>query len=271
MSEAPVAESEMAKSVFATDRSALAARGEAILDLVASNSTDAEWGEFLEGIFERAAATGDGPLALALLKAGAKGCHLHPAIRGGQPELVDKLLELGVSAVARDGSDRSDAPIHVAASSGQAAIVTTLLKLEDVDANEENGKGCTPMHLACLLSDDVPTVKALLGGGAKLRRRLGKTKAGFSPFELASRSGHQGIMGALREAGVAGNVRTSTDGEVLHRAAEENNVPMIEFLVVEAKTDVNFKDGKVRQQRPADYTKCKMCRVLQHAKETYIC
>lgn len=109
------------------------------------------------------------------------------------------------------------------------------------------------MHLACLLSDDAPTVKALLDGGAKLRRRLGKTKAGFSPFELAARSANEAVMATLREAGVSGNnLRSATDGEVLHQAAEQNNVPMIEFLVVEAKTDVNFKDGKVRKCRLED-------------------
>lgn len=103
------------------------------------------------------------------------------------------------------------------------------------------------MHLVCFRSGDVPTAKALLNAGAKLRPRLGETKTGLTPFDLAARSGHDAVMATLREAGVSDQLRSSTDGEMLHEAAAENNVPMIDFLVVEAKTDVNFKDGQVRK------------------------
>lgn len=44
---------------------------------------------------------------------------------------------------------------------------------------------------------------------------------------------------------LAGRLWSSADGEILHEAATENNVPMIGFLVVEANTDVNSKDTKV--------------------------
>lgn len=137
MSEVPIAQSGLAKSVFAKDRSALAGRGEAILDLLASNSTDGEWGEYLHAAFERAAAKGDGPLSLALLKAGATGCHLHPAIRGGHPELVDELLGLGASAVVRDGG--GNAPIHVAASHGEHREDAALNRRGERESGERQG------------------------------------------------------------------------------------------------------------------------------------
>lgn len=219
--------------------------GDAILDVISKDSTDAEWGEWLQAPFQRAAANGDGPLSLALLKAGATGCHLHPAIRGGQQELLNKLLELGASASIRDES--GNAPIHVAASVGHGDIVGTLLAIEEVDANEENGKGWTPMQLTCSLGGDVHTAKVLLDAGAKLCVRLGETKTGITALDLAARSGHEGVMTMLREAGVPDELRSSTDGEILHEAATENNAPMIDFLVIEAKTDVNFKDGRVRK------------------------
>ncbi|CAN0022911.1 unnamed protein product, partial [Hapterophycus canaliculatus] len=85
--------------------------------------------------YKLAAECGNVPLCTALMKAGATGSHLNPAIRGDHPKLVDTLLELGASPSATD--EHGDAPLHVAAALGRSKIVEALLKTRSVNLNEE--------------------------------------------------------------------------------------------------------------------------------------
>lgn len=114
------------------DRSVLQGLGEPILDVLANNTTDARWGEWMWAPFEGAAANGDVALSCALFKAGATGPHLHPAVRGDHGTLVSELLKLG-----------ADAAIHVA-------------------AGERSGRGKTGMYLigALQIQDDVRNSKS---------------------------------------------------------------------------------------------------------------
>eukprot|EP00752_Nemacystus_decipiens_P015732 g14045.t1 len=237
------AEPAMLEGGFAKDRSAVAGLEAAILDVLSDNTTDSEWGACLQAPYERAAAAGDVPLAIALLRAGAKGSHLHPAVRGGHDDLVKELLKLGASPTAKD--DHGDAPLHIAASLGRTGIVKTLLATEGVDELEVDAKGRTPAHLACWKGDE-PTAEALIAStGGNWRsggsHRLGKTKIGFTPYDLAVRSNNVGVKEVLRGRWPTGEASSLMDGELLHEAAEQDNVPMIDFLVGEANTNVDSR------------------------------
>ena len=235
-------EPPMPEGGFAKNRSALAGLGEAILDVLSDHTTDAEWGACLQAPYERAAAVGDVPLSIALLKAGARGSHLHPAVRGGHDDLVKELLRLGASATSKD--EHGDAPVHIAASLGRGEIAKTLM-IEGVDEFEVDAKGRTPAHLACW-NGNVATVEVLMDGTqgnwrSGARHRLGKTKVGFTPYDLAARANHIAVMEMLRTRWPGEEASSLTDGAVLRRAAEEDNVPMIDFLVGEAGIDVDFR------------------------------
>ena len=241
---------------YAKDRSALAGLGEALLDALDDHSTDTQWGQWLQAPYEAAATAGDAPLATALFKAGVAGDHLHPAIRADQGQLVKELLRLGASPTAKD--NQGDAPIHVAASLGRADIIADIietLKLknggeEAVREEQEDGRGRTPLHLACW-KGHAAAVEVLLdvySSREDVRRRLGETGIGFTAFDLADRGNHDGVKDALLarwpEERASWTSVNSADGAILLEASEQNNVPMIEFLVVEAGVDVNFKDGR---------------------------
>eukprot|EP00903_Cladosiphon_okamuranus_P013635 g12699.t1 len=210
----------MADGGFAKDRSALAGLGEAILDTLSERTTGAEWGAWLQAPYERAAAACNVFHSISLLQAGARGSHLHPAVRGGHDDLVTDLLRLGASPTAKD--NHGDVPIHIAAFLGRVKKVQALLEIEEVDEFEVDAKGRTAAQLACW-NGDVPTVEALLDG------TFADWCSGDAAWTLAECGGDH-----LDERGNAAP------------GCEQDNVPMIDFLVGEAGTDVDVKDDHGR-------------------------
>ncbi|CAN0290985.1 unnamed protein product, partial [Ectocarpus fasciculatus] len=120
-----------------------------------------------------------------------------------------------------------------------------LLAREEVDKDSVDGRGMTPLHLASMRGDS-PTVQALLNAGADIRLRLGTTKIGLRALHLAKRGGHEDVAQVLRDAGMRDTPTAPADGDLLHKAASQNNVPMIDFLVLKAKADVDARDDQGR-------------------------
>ena len=221
------------------NRDALKGLGEGILNYM-SGMPDDMWAEWLKAPFEEAAGWGDIALTTALMEAGAKGNGIMPAIIGGHRRLVRDLLEMGASPTAKDAN--GDAPIHLAASAGRGLIVRTLL-IEGAEVDEPDGKGHTPLHLASASGDDVG-VRALLAAGACPRHRHASTT--FCALDFAAWSGHVDIMKTLLAKGADVNARGSEGRGVLHHAAEDNQVGVIEFLAREAGVEVDWKgDGGI--------------------------
>lgn len=78
-------------------------------------------------------------------------------------------------------------------------------------------------------------------GGCLLH--VGNTNVGLTPYDLPVRANHVGVKEVLRKHWPKGRRKVSlTDGAVLHKAAEQDNVPTIDFLVGEAGTEVDFRD-----------------------------
>lgn len=147
----------MRKEDFEEVRRALKGVGRDLLDYMydAPDNVLAEW---LKAPFERAAASGDIPLTVTLMKAGASGNALGPAVTGGHRRLVRDLLERGKSYT--DKNKYGETSLHLAAKFGHGCIVRTLLiGGADMDAVDKLG---TPLHLSCV-KGDVVGMQALIG------------------------------------------------------------------------------------------------------------
>lgn len=97
------------------NRIALRAYGEAIAALM-SGAPDARWAEWPKTPFEYAAERGGIELTTVLMKAGARGNALIPAVMRGHQTLVRNLLEIGASTSEKDEND--DTPLHLAVKYG---------------------------------------------------------------------------------------------------------------------------------------------------------
>lgn len=84
--------------------------------------TPAEWAKSLRTPLERAAFLGNRDIAQTLIGAGADiGNTPHEAAAGGQGDMINYLLEGGVSIETEDEAGRS--PLHIAARAGQVEMV----------------------------------------------------------------------------------------------------------------------------------------------------
>ncbi len=94
-----------------------------VLGLSFQTSTSEQWAVLLKGPLERAAHRGNRGLVQKLLEARAHiGTALHEAVRGGHGEVVEDLLESGVSINGEDTAD-GKTPLHVAAEEGRTEMV----------------------------------------------------------------------------------------------------------------------------------------------------
>lgn len=208
-------------------RSLLAGQGEKILRLVADEETPSdEWEAWLRIPFERAAAEGDASLTMSLLKAGAKGDAVLPAVRGGHTSLVENLLAHGQSAQTADEENVSS--LHFAAALENEQIMRSLLEAgADVKAMDETGR--TPLHVASI-EDDTPAVKALLAAGADCNVRVGGELIALSALDLAARNDNVDVLKVLLEHGAKTDGMTHTGLTPMHAAAMSNAASAINFL-----------------------------------------
>lgn len=132
---------------------------------------------------------------------------LHRSSATGELELVEKLLAAGANANATNSYGY--APLHVAATAGQTAIVEALLAATDADPNVvpsektdskwtlEYCAGMTPLHFAAH-GGHIEVIDALVAGGADVNAADG---VGFTPIYWAEKAGHVDAVISLLEGG----------------------------------------------------------------------
>ncbi|CAM9188804.1 unnamed protein product [Scytosiphon promiscuus] len=220
---------------FDRNRRASYGYGEAVLRLM-SSAPDGRWAEWLKTPFERAAALGDAGLTTALMKAGADGNALIPAVSHGHHTLVRTLLEMGASTSKKDEDGLT--PLLVAARDGRGRMVRTLL-IEGADVNEPDGRGRSPLHLACI-SGDPTSVQALLAAGSDASHR--HDPSGNAALDFAVWEGKNEASRVLLGKGVDINARSRQGRTALHVAVLANQANAIRFLAHQTGIQTNCED-----------------------------
>lgn len=145
-------------------------------------------------------------LPVTLFAACARGDLLHDAVRNGNVQEVEHLLASGADPNALDA--RGNPPLFQAAWTGNAAIITNLLD-HGADVNRRNSETTSTSLLYAVLSGREAVVRLLLNKGARV------------------------------------DFRYRDNQTVLHIAAAEGNVPILEELLA-AGADVNAADRRDR-------------------------
>jgi len=119
--------------------------------------------------------------ANATVESGSGMTPLHIACGIGALEVVEVLLDAGGDLRAPASNKFGSLPIHLAASSGNAAKVIDMLLKRGSPAHVANLRGSFPIHGAAM-SGDVEGVRLLLAAGAEPSDRDGR---GLTPLEAA--------------------------------------------------------------------------------------
>lgn len=171
-----------------------------IFDLARRRCPAEEWGEWLSVPLEHAAAEGDIELAEELVLAGASGDPIMAAMRSGQRNMVDHLLQLDY-----DATSLHDDHLDFALEQEDEAFVKVLLSWglkpnADHDLKQAVGLGNEAL------------VSILLKNGAK----PDDSPDGFqwdrdyaTPLLMAAKNGHAGIVRLLLDAGASAGRRLS--------------------------------------------------------------
>ena len=171
---------------------------------------------------------------------------LHNATSGGNKEEVKRLLNSeGIHVNYRDSDGVT---LLTTAIKGRNKVwnkvVDLLLKEKDIDVNQADQDGHTPLHIAVLM-ENCKAVELLLGHEGiqiDLANEYGET-----PLILASEWGHLEIAKLLLGAGDINVNQADVDGYTpLITAANNGHEEMVALLLGEEKIQVNLadKEGK---------------------------
>lgn len=175
---------------------------------------------------------------------GASDATLIDLVKSGNRQAVRAVLQRTPEAANAAEADGTTA-LHWAATSGDASLVTLLLKA-GARANAVNRRGVTPLLLAAT-SGDAPTTKALMEAGADVNATLGN---GQSVLMLAARSGNPQVVKLLIDRGADVNAREQAMGESpLMWAAAEDHADVIGVLSA-AHADLNGRSRVMTFSQP---------------------
>ncbi|KAI9894447.1 MAG: hypothetical protein M1814_003205 [Vezdaea aestivalis] len=139
--------------------------------------------------------------------------------------LVQLLIEKGASVDGHGGS-HSSVPLLAAATGGNEACVTLLIKMEaTIDACD--GYGRTPLHLASVEGHEA-IVKLLLEKGATIDMCDGE---GLKPIYFASFKGQNAVVKLLIEKGATVNICNSGVNTPLHFAERTRDEAFVKMLI----------------------------------------
>ena len=186
-----------------------------------------------------------------------------------QIELLQYLLSLESCKVSHQNM-LSDAPLHLAAQSGDALIVERFLSSDHCDTNVKNGKGETILHLAVkfehkeltefLLSHDRVNVDSIDDSHATAVHSAASTappdilscfknftgsfdKEGRNAFHVAVCKRELSIIKQIvSESDPDLSIPTEQGDTILHLAARYSNVQVLEFLLGQKSVDINATD-----------------------------
>jgi ankyrin repeat protein len=120
---------------------------------------------------------------------------LHLASQNGHVKAMQQLLEYGADVNHRRRGGCT--PLHRASCEGKPEAVRLLVR-HGANINDKNNEGWTPLHGVAILSGDLETTQALLECGADVHATTDQFK---TPFQLASREGHNDVAQLLLEYG----------------------------------------------------------------------
>ncbi|CAG0911339.1 unnamed protein product, partial [Cyprideis torosa] len=129
-------------------------------------------------------------------------------------------------------------PLHVACFSGHTPCVDLLLRA-GADINARTRHGLTPLHY-CSEGGHSAVVLLLLGRGAEVDRR---EEMGMTPLYLACSEGHVSVARELVAHGADVNARDRGGCTPLIGASYGGHVETVEFLVREAKADLEGREN----------------------------
>ena len=145
-------------------------------------------------------------------------------------------LAVAVFAVTAALATAADSRVALAAKSGDAAAVRTLIQ-QRADVNAPEVDGTTALHWAAR-SGDADLVNALLRAGAKAGTA---NRYGMTPLLLAASNGYAAIVDALLKAGAKADAAGPEGETPLMLAARSGNVDAVNLLI-EAGANVHAKE-----------------------------
>ena len=116
------------------------------------------------------------------------------AAGAGDLDIVKKLSSDPTLDVNWIGLERGDIPLHRACRFGHLLVVEFLLKLENIDVNDENERGASPFYLAC--QEGHTEVVSLLLADARIDIHHPNSN-GATPFFMACQQCHANVVSLL--------------------------------------------------------------------------
>ncbi|CAG0890334.1 unnamed protein product [Cyprideis torosa] len=162
---------------------------------------------------------------------------LHFAAVLGHTSSVACLLEMGAPVEAEGKKERAR-PLHLACISGHTPCADLLLRA-GANINARIRYGRTPLHL-CSRKGHRAVVLLLLGWGAEVDCRQ---EGGYTALHWACAEGHVYVARDLVAHGADVNAKDRSDATPLIGASNGGHVETVEFLVREAKADLEGREN----------------------------
>jgi len=174
---------------------------------------------------------------------------LFTAVRRGQPEEVQALIDAGADVNARDNdADNAYTPLHVAAKKGHAEVAQVLIDAGgEVDATA-GAQAETPLHVAAW-KGHAEVARVLVDAGAAVDARQ---KDNYTPLYRAAGAGHAEVVRVLIGAGAAVNARVGQYIYTpLHVAASAGHAEVVRVLIA-AGADAKGRYGNALLHKAID-------------------
>ncbi len=162
---------------------------------------------------------------------------LHLAVQNGNIKIVQLLLAQGAHVNAKSNFDwwtlYGDTVLHEAATQGYTDVAQQLL-LHGADVNSQDGKGRTPLHIACYRGD-VVLVDLFLKENADVTMYYDSRgwwwRYGTTALHEAAQQGHDTIVTMLLDHEAAINAQDASGRTSLHLAVIHGHEKAVEVLL----------------------------------------
>lgn len=151
---------------------------------------------------------------------------LHIAAETGNPAIVESLLDSGADVHLT--TDYLETPLHGVRLFVKDIDVITLLIEAGADINASTVFGSTPLHSASMLgSGDIVSLLIEKGATADVAN-----KRGLTPLHHAAQRGHEGVVDLLLQSPTAElDARTRNGDTALHLAAKKGHASIVDLLL----------------------------------------
>lgn len=164
------------------------------------------------------------PDVVSLLCSNKKDLDIHEASALGEPERVTELLEANPALVNHKGR-QGRTPLHDAVRLGQKDVVELLID-RGADMTATDGMGWTPLYNV-LDTGHIDVASLLLARGASPNARDSK---GQTPLHLAAATGDHQFASILLSKGADANINDDWGSTPIMIAELRNNKPLVEIL-----------------------------------------